>query len=266
MDSLNIQEEAISTEVNTRRPRRPKKEALQKSNVEPRQMDIAEDDSDHLEDYDDEPKKLDTEELKHVEKLGNCFAEAWGYVRGTLGRPVSTVFWLASKISRVDHWLEASWCLLKRDVEIVIAYVMTQEHLSQDLEILADFKEEVMVPMMRTTQSAKKEALLSLAKEPYDTGMFLLFEHILLARLIVRAQSHLLEHLAHDGILMAEDAEHLAKHVLRPAETKLSKYTPSLEQLQMAGSSKVGDYRSNCLKTVLMRFIIELEFHEEEWD
>jgi len=263
MDSLNIQEEAISTEVNTRRPKK-KVQNVRRSAAESGLG--AGDDSDDDADAGPGIWAQDTEDVNHVEKLGQCFAEAWNYVRSTLGRPVSSVFWFASKISRIDHWLEASWCLLKRDVEIVIAYVMTQEHLMEDLEILADFREEVQEPMKHTTQIAKKDALLGLVIEPYDSGMFLLFEHVLLARLIVRAQSHLLEHLAHDGILMEEDAEHLAKCVIRPTEKALMKYTPTLEQLAAAGSSKVGDYRSNCLKTVLMRFIIELEFHEEEWD
>merc|ERR1712232_271532 len=124
---------------------------------------------------------LTQENLDQVLELGNGFREAWAHVRSTLGKPVSTLFWLSCRIFHAEKWLEACWRLIKRDLEIGLAYVITQEHLLQELELLDNFSEEVKDPMMSTNRVAKREALLGLVREPYDSGIFVLFEHILLA-------------------------------------------------------------------------------------
>jgi len=222
----------------------------------------------HISDVVDGSQRLSSiaDESDHLELLSHCFSAAWGSIRATIFRPRTFIFWLASKLVRVDNWLEACWCLHKRDIEVVAAFIFTQDHLMEDLEILEDFEDEVIKPMKQVAQQAKKEALRGFVHRPHDCGMFILFEHILLARLIMRTQFHLLEHLAHDGILAAEDVEHLVKHVLSPTEYAVTKYVPSIEQLRKLGSPKVADYNANYLKSFLMKFIIELEFHEEDMD
>jgi len=203
---------------------------------------------------------------ERVHELAIGFREAWAHVRCTIGKPMSTVFWIACSLLRVGHWLEACWRLVKRDVEIVFAYVMTQESLLQELEILDDFVAEVKDPMMSVNRSAKREALLGLVREPYDSGMFVLSEHVLLARLLVRAQAHSIENLAHDGIILAEDAEEVLSNVIGPTERALNRYVPTKAQLKAAGSRTVEDYRASCLKSWFMRLIIQIEFHDECWD
>mmetsp|Transcript_69515 Transcript_69515/g.215048 ORF Transcript_69515/g.215048 Transcript_69515/m.215048 type:complete len:142 (+) Transcript_69515:1-426(+) len=141
---------------------------------------------------------------------------------------------------------------------------MTQEHLMTALEILAKFPEDVQAPMQRITEEAKKQALLGLVRKPYDSTMLALFEHILLARLLVRMQHQLVQDLEKEGVLLEEDAHKLVSRVIKPTEKALFEFTPTAAQLTRAGSTCVDNYVQSHLKRWLMRLVRKLEFHDTQ--
>jgi len=192
------------------------------------------------------------------------FQEAWDHLLSTFGHPTGFAFTLATRIFPVEHWLDARWWLLKRDAELVIAYVMTQEHIMKELEILAMFPEDVQGPMKSITEEAKKQVLFALVKKPYDGAMLALFEHVLLARLLVRMQVQLVEQLQKEGSLVEEDAHALLSRVIRPTEKALFEFTPTAAQLRKMGSSCVEGYTNQTFKRWLMRLVFKVEFHEAD--
>jgi len=193
--------------------------------------------------------------LQGAEKqMSLCYAVAWQYMELALNSPVSVVHWALDKVGLRKIYLRGEWRILKRDLEITLAFIMTMEGVIHDLrDILgrSDLAEKVRKPMEQVVSQAKGNCLHSLMNS--KPAMFLFCEHVLCARLIVNKQQHLLEHLRREGVINDHDHEHLQQHVLKPSMHALDAYTPTLLQLKTAypNSPEYHSYARRAVQKVL---------------
>jgi len=206
-------------------------------------------------------------ESERAESINTYQAVGWEYLKTKFRTPCRSVFRLVVLICPIKDWLHARWIKMQIDMEMCLAYIITEEQLvTGEVEILSGFEEEVRNPLKVANDAAKREALFELVREPRDHAMFLIFEHILLARLIVGEKRHFLQHLVEEGFLGDKDCEKLIDDICIPSEKALMSYVPTKDQLRKAGSTMADSYKNNVIKRGLMQLVPLLDVHEEEWE
>lgn len=173
-------------------------------------------------------------QLPHQEQMALSFAVGWQYISDVTDREVK-------RAKRCHKWMpclvSGEWWMLRRDIEMILAFIVVAERILEE-PMLKPFYNEVHLPLMKVCEFAKVSSLYFLMKQ--DPAMFVLFEHILCAKLVIGSQRRLLEDLKMEGTLNEHDAEHLNGHILGPVQEALEEYIPTREQLQLAvcGPSK----------------------------
>lgn len=211
MDSTEFQEEAIYGELRSL----PLDEADMKTLLDPRLRNIA--------------------AMNHLEQMSCSFFVAWHYIAHASAQEART----AKRCGKFLPFVSGGWWLLRGDIEMLLAYVLTTESIMEE-PILANFEPEVKRPMQKAAECAKATAMYCLMKEA--PAMFGLFEHILCAKLIMGAQRLLIKDLVEEGVLNEHDAEYVLKHIVNPTQDALDLWTPSHTQLLMA---RTGGLRKN---------------------
>jgi hypothetical protein len=237
MDSLHAQEEALSNVLKDVRQHRVK----------------ATDNHGHL---DEQNRKLEHQQLTGMLK---SLEAGWQHIKNSMGKAsLGDPLHLALNLFRIDctTWLQASWHLMKRDTETILAYILTQDHILDELDILSSFQ-GVDHAMEKLLKDAKKNGLLDLARAPHDEGMLFAFEHILFARLILRIQNHLIQEYAGQGMLTHHDSIHLQQHIMKPADFAIRSWCPSCEQLKRLGTpeERLGQYRDSGIRRFLWKVV-----------
>jgi len=165
----------------------------------------------------------------HEEQRARSFSVAWQYVKVNGNRTQGSRCF--DRLYR-RCFVEGEWWQLQHDVLTVLAFIMTNECITE-LEVIQKFEDEVKMPMLTITENAKVDVLYHLML--HSPAMFGLLEHLLCLRLIIDFQSRLLNELVKDGVLPEEDAEQLRKRALQPVSLALEYFVPSRDQLSLAG-------------------------------
>jgi len=200
MESLELQEEAIDGELRSA-PKVPADHALYAR-----------------------LKKLP--HAAHEDQMALSFAVAWQYIVAH-GNRACSVGYLDGLHRRCC--VHADWWQMKHNIVTVLAFIMTQEHIVEELEVVSNFEEQLKKPMLQITENAKADILYRLMLQ--SPAMFCLLEHVLCLQLMLDFQRRLFKELVNDGVLAEEDAEHLNKRVLQPVLAALDRYVPTRDQL-----------------------------------
>jgi len=180
---------------------------------------------------------------------------AWASIQSWMGIP-------KSRLLRVLLWLVGDACMylnfrvLKRDVEMILAFIMVSDHIATELGHLEHMAgcEEIRTPLRRCKEQAKGSGLQNL----YDRNrpMFILFEHILCARLVLRHQHHLVQHLAEEGAISERDALHLLEQVIEPTEDALSSFSPRCPHMIAMGCEETVRGKASPMLDRLLQFAV----------
>jgi len=172
-------------------------------------------------------------------QMMSCFDVAWAYTSHWISRPVHyRVRALRQCMGRRAPALE--WLLLRRDVELLLAFITTTEHILEEACILVGFEEVLIRPLTAVKEKARSDALYK--RMQHDPATFVLLEHVLCARLLLRQQRQFLHQLAEEGCLTEADAHRVAKCALEPTEQALWNYSPTRKHLERAGSTQRQHY------------------------
>lgn len=166
-----------------------------------------------------------------VEQMVNSFAVAWQHIcRKLRKQPLEVFLWFEKNFKFCSGWTVAGeWWFMRRDIELVLAYVITHDQLSQ-LAIVKEFQ-HVEHEIRKVAEKATVTVLYDLMTK--DEPMFAIFEHVLCARLMICAQRRLLNEMVESGVLAEHDADHLISKVIDPRMDALDRYTPSKLHLSL---------------------------------
>eukprot|EP00811_Abedinium_folium_P035532 NODE_8317_length_1505_cov_5.332366.p1 GENE.NODE_8317_length_1505_cov_5.332366~~NODE_8317_length_1505_cov_5.332366.p1 ORF type:complete len:389 (-),score=95.62 NODE_8317_length_1505_cov_5.332366:339-1466(-) len=207
MDSLELQEEAISGELR----------------VAP---------------FD--PSGSGNERLRHLEtqsheaQMKSCFAVAWEHIQTVLNRQENAVAkYLHSRTGIV--LFGGKWSRTSQDVEIILAYLMVHEHAMEELQVLRAFP-TVRGLMSTMVETARCSSLFKIFNA--NPEMFMLFEHVLAARLMVCTLRCIIDDFVEDGLL-SEEGGHALLRGAQSLEEALQHYRPTREQRRLTDPSQL---------------------------
>lgn len=149
------------------------------------------------------------------------FEVAMRYVSHILYRPrnefANFLYWLFG----ASHSLYVEWVLLKRNVELLLAFLFTLEKV---LEVVEDFE-------LLKSKHVKKLIRTVRCKELYNLcdmhpSMFFLYEHLFYAHLILQYQSRIVHEMVEEGAISEEDAHHIEEHIIHPSDKAFRAYVP----------------------------------------
>jgi len=171
-------------------------------------------------------------DLERKDQISSSIRVAGLYLNSVLHRPKDKFMRLIQRcVGKKSRALE--WSLLKRDGEVLLAYIMTLEHMVKSVEDIPSFNE--LLPALKSARERMVcEQLHGIMRR--DPVMFAIFEHIMCALLVVRRQMHVINEFAEQGVIPEHDRDNLEKTIIEPYTAALNAYIPTQQQLQKAGS------------------------------
>lgn len=179
-------------------------------------------------DEDPDPSLRGLEQGSHQQQMDKCFAVAWAYIEKRLSMARKSSGCRKRNIGK-RLWVQGEYMVMKRELEMVLAFVMTHETIVEEFKFLEDVSRVVKKPIMMTTERAKTTALFRLSKS--DPAMFTLAEHVLCVRLMVDTQRHIVEEMVEEGALTEADANMVVATIIKPVLDALDQYVPTRDQL-----------------------------------
>jgi len=138
---------------------------------------------------------------------------------------VNFLYWLVDG----SHSLYIEWVLLRRNVELLLAFLFTLERVSEVVEEIE--------PMQRCAKAVEKLCTKVRCKELYTLcdmhpSMFFLYEHLLYAHLMLSYQSRIVHEMVEEGAISEDDAHHIEEHILIPTAKAFKAYVPDRPTLK----------------------------------
>merc|ERR1712032_1189117 len=186
----------------------------------------------------------------HEVQMVSCFEVAWASISSVFNE--NSFHRSFERFFYKWWWVRGEYWLMRRDIEIVLAFVMTLETIMDDLQVLQEFDQEVKKPMLKVAEKAKATALYELHHQ--DAAMFALIEHIICVSLMVRSQYHVVYELTNEGVLTEHDAEFIVDIAVTPVLDALQSYTPTRHQLQAVAKAALSRQNSKSVFTRICSF------------
>lgn len=177
---------------------------------------------------------LEVAEQPEEQQMQEALSVSFKHMKSYFGRPRNLSMKIIGSLVGFNS-LVYSWLVLRRDVEMLLAFIFTQAHISEELADLHIFRAKLLVEAEMRVEEAKRLFISIGERSP---TLMVVFEHLLFAKLLMRVQSQILKKMEEEGSLTGRDTHHLHQQVLRKYEKAVNHFTPTLELLQKAAAKE----------------------------
>jgi NhaP-type Na+/H+ or K+/H+ antiporter len=187
----------------------------------------------------------------HRRQMQACLHVATEYIRYRLGRVrisgVGIKFYCIEKLKLGKIWrplqLQLEWRLFCRDCEMTMTFLVTLEHVLEELDVLMDF-DTIKESQQELCEYIKATILPSIQRR--SRRFFWFWEHISCARRILVSKLRILEHMTEEGLMQPEDRDFFKKGVITRRLKDIDLFIPPrslLEKMALRRTiPKGGDY------------------------
>jgi NhaP-type Na+/H+ or K+/H+ antiporter len=170
-------------------------------------------------------------EQSHREQMQACLHVATEYIRWRLGRVkisgIGIKFWFIETFKLGRIWrplqLQLEWRLFRRDCEMVFTFLVTLEHVLEELDVLTDF-ETIRESQEELCEYIKEQILPSIQRR--SRRFFWFWEHTACARRILVSKLRILAHMTEEGLMQPEDRDFFRKKVILQRLKEIDGFIP----------------------------------------
>eukprot|EP00397_Hematodinium_sp_SG-2012_P001978 GEMP01001984.1.p1 GENE.GEMP01001984.1~~GEMP01001984.1.p1 ORF type:complete len:1343 (+),score=248.56 GEMP01001984.1:645-4673(+) len=178
----------------------------------------------------------------HREQMEKSLEVVWAYLANHLASHTHFASTLSHMVpSKIRDFfgaatpLKLSWIHLRRNMEIVLAYILVHEQQLHEISLLHDFP-RVRLRLKALTNKAKADYLYSMEREHKD--LFLIAEHLIGIKTVILLKQEILQEYVALGIIKAEDFDSINKAHFIPALRELNQFAPTQEHLSSEKKSR----------------------------